>query len=551
MAESTRSSASAGPPRISRTAVLLFTDIEGSVSLKAAHGDVAYADALAAHDAAFRSAMQASPGGRILKDTGDGFMAELPTSGDAVTVALLFQAALRATRGDDGGGRPAIDARVGIHQGQILELEPEPTGLPKVVGAAADLAARLMGLAKGGQILVSRAVFDDARQYVREHPAAAAAGAICGEGRDLRWVAHGSYQLHGWDDALEVFEVVPACREPLRPASGQHARRIDDSRAAPHLVRARPTDPNRRFPVHALLAALLLIAGIAAVVGRMQYARWKADWRAYCTEYTGWFKPFLTEYEADGDLRDTIEADPYLKEHVLAPLEAARAANVRLRLQDISGRTLTDDAQAADVPLNRQAARDTRAALHLVRTLRARLEGPEGIGLNDLAATESRWRDRGWLGPANYLAELRRTAQLRPDASFAAAIVDARDAQSAIGGIEGLWTAVEEHRATLEATDSEMLQRYGALVRRATRIEPAENGRESLLFLARILNSARNEGKALTDAFTPQRAKALNWPKVREWERSQPLERFEDLRAWPDEILKNDKYRLDPARARD
>ena len=57
-------------------------------------------------------------------------------------------------------------------------------------------------MAEGGQILLTRAVFDSARQFIREIPdAPASAGVVLG------WEAHGAYVVRGMENPVEIFEV--------------------------------------------------------------------------------------------------------------------------------------------------------------------------------------------------------------------------------------------------------------------------------------------------------------------------------------------------------
>src|SRR5205814_2932092 len=95
-----------------------------------------------------------------------------------------------------------IKSRVGIHVGQVTEWDEAFGGHPKLIGLAADIASRVMGLARGSQILLTRAAFDDGRQFVRSHPAV--------QSDDLpamKWVAHGQYLFDGIEEPLEIFEV--------------------------------------------------------------------------------------------------------------------------------------------------------------------------------------------------------------------------------------------------------------------------------------------------------------------------------------------------------
>lgn len=208
---------SAYPPATSRLMVLMFTDIAGSVALKSELGLPAYSRLLARHDALFRSIVAAIPRASILQDTGDGFYASFATPADAVTAALRFQHGIAAdgfeqsaATGRCQGG--SLSVRVGIHLGQMERLEAVNNEPGKIVGLGADLAARVMGLAMPGQVLMTRAVFDDARLYVRDGAAIANGDAVA-----LQWLAHGRYRMKGQDEPLEVYEVGLSGFSPLAP----------------------------------------------------------------------------------------------------------------------------------------------------------------------------------------------------------------------------------------------------------------------------------------------------------------------------------------------
>src|SRR5688500_7337741 len=144
----------------SRVMVLMFTDVAGSTPLKEKLGMPAYARLISRHDALFKSIVDALPGSLVLQDTGDGFLARFATPSDAVTAALRFQLALTSP---DWADEP-LRVRIGLHLGQMTELEPTPRtngagGYAKVVGVGADMASRVMRLAVPGQILMTRGAF--------------------------------------------------------------------------------------------------------------------------------------------------------------------------------------------------------------------------------------------------------------------------------------------------------------------------------------------------------------------------------------------------------
>lgn len=193
-----------------RLAVLLFTDIVDSVTLQQRVGTEVYAGLLRRHDDVFRGVLAEFPGATVINHTGDGFLARFERSSDAVRAALRFQYRLLA----GPNAEPELSVRVGLHQGEILEDRcPSDGTRPGAVGMAVNLAARVMALAQGGQILLTRPVFDEARLYVREHPPADGGA----ERPVLEWMAHGPYLFKGNAEPVELFEVGARELAPLRP----------------------------------------------------------------------------------------------------------------------------------------------------------------------------------------------------------------------------------------------------------------------------------------------------------------------------------------------
>ena len=205
----------------SRLMVLVFTDIVRSVDLKHKHGDSAAATLITRHDNIFKQLIKSFVGAHTIKDTGDGFLAEFPTTSDAVRFALKFQHAVAS----EPWGDVPVKVRIGVHLGEVSELDREErTGRSKLSGLAVDLTARVMGLAVPNQILLTRAAFDGARQYIRLHPLAEESDRT--QNLALKWMAHGSYIFQGSDEPMEVFEVGPQGIAPLTaPPDSEKARR--------------------------------------------------------------------------------------------------------------------------------------------------------------------------------------------------------------------------------------------------------------------------------------------------------------------------------------
>ena len=189
--------------------VLLQTDIAGSVALQQEVGTAAYKGLIARHDELFAGVVQVAKGGEILRNTGNGFVARFLSASDAVAAALRFQ---YVVHGEAWSPEP-LQVRMGLHLGEVSEVRTDTSGQPRIVGRAVDIVDRLVELGLPGQILTTRAVFDEARQVLRDHPS----GEGVDQGPRLRWMAHGNYLIQGSDDPVRVFEVGGDGIAPLEP----------------------------------------------------------------------------------------------------------------------------------------------------------------------------------------------------------------------------------------------------------------------------------------------------------------------------------------------
>ncbi len=209
------------PVATSRILSLVFTDLADSTALKTQRGDQAVGALITRHRAHVRR-LAAESGGRIIDWAGDGCFLTFETPSAAVLFALRLQQGHH-----EEPDLPGV--RTGIHMGEVSE-RPGPDGdaaYPRVEGLAVDLAARISGLARPGQVLMSSTVADSARQRLQ-------ADAFP---QPVRWRAHGGYALKGFDEALQIreaglegvapFEAPPASEKatPTRPAEPVAARR--------------------------------------------------------------------------------------------------------------------------------------------------------------------------------------------------------------------------------------------------------------------------------------------------------------------------------------
>ena len=94
--------------------------------------------------------------GRIVKNTGDGFLAEFPSVVDAVRCAVEVQGGM-ADREPEVPEERRIRFRIGINLGDVIVEEHD------IFGDGVNVAARLEALAEPGGICLSRVVRDQVR----------------------------------------------------------------------------------------------------------------------------------------------------------------------------------------------------------------------------------------------------------------------------------------------------------------------------------------------------------------------------------------------------
>ena len=96
----------------------------------------------------------AEHGGRIVKSTGDGFLAEFLSAVEAVRAAVQFQTRIKENANGDAEDRRVV-FRVGINIGDVI-VEPHD-----IFGDGVNIAARLEAIAEPGGICISGKVYDE------------------------------------------------------------------------------------------------------------------------------------------------------------------------------------------------------------------------------------------------------------------------------------------------------------------------------------------------------------------------------------------------------
>ncbi|MEP7225089.1 MAG: adenylate/guanylate cyclase domain-containing protein, partial [Actinomycetota bacterium] len=154
-------------------ATILFTDIVGSTDRLAALGDAAWASLLERHNTTVRREL-ARFGGVETDTTGDGFLALFDGPARAIRSALAIREALRDIE---------LEVRAGVHTGEVEQAPDGPRGI------AVHLAARVLGTAGAGEVLVSSTTHDLV------------------EGSGLEFEDRGAHELKGIDGARLLYAV--------------------------------------------------------------------------------------------------------------------------------------------------------------------------------------------------------------------------------------------------------------------------------------------------------------------------------------------------------
>ena len=207
-----------GPAATPQLRTILLTDLVGSTELVEKIGDGAAAELFRAHDRLVLQ-LQERWRGRLI-DRSDGMLLLFERPIDGLGFALDYVRGLREV-----GAPHKVDlkARAGMHVGEVLTWRNSPEAVRvgakpvEVEGLAKPLAARLLGMARPGQVLLSSVAEPLARRSARE---------LGERGLHLAWKSWGRWRLKGFPSAQEVFEAGEPGIAPLRrPVHGPKAWR--------------------------------------------------------------------------------------------------------------------------------------------------------------------------------------------------------------------------------------------------------------------------------------------------------------------------------------
>lgn len=196
-------------PHVPQLRALLFTDLVDSTSLVERIGDTASAELFQQHDRLVLAMQQRWRGQQIDRSDGLFLLFERPV--DALGFALDYQQALRQLGQTN---KVPLSARAGLHVGEVILWNNSAEAIAlgskpvEVEGLAKPMAARLMQLARPGQVLLSAT----AESMVRR-----AVDSLGEVGKGLKWKSFGRWRFKGVAQPMEVFGVV----SPVIPSVGR------------------------------------------------------------------------------------------------------------------------------------------------------------------------------------------------------------------------------------------------------------------------------------------------------------------------------------------
>jgi pilus assembly protein CpaF len=174
------------------TVTIMFTDVEGSTRLLSTRGFTESHEIMRAYETIIEEKV-AEHAGRRIKGLGDGLMISFGSVRHGVECALEIQRAI----GEYSKQNPErkIKVRIGLNTGEVVEEAGD------IFGAAVNVAARVAGKARGGEILVS----DVVRQLV-------------GPMAEMHFALRGRYRLKGFPDRWRLHQVTPGEVKETAPA---------------------------------------------------------------------------------------------------------------------------------------------------------------------------------------------------------------------------------------------------------------------------------------------------------------------------------------------
>jgi pilus assembly protein CpaF len=165
------------------TVTIMFTDVEGSTRLLSTRGFTESHEIMKAYETIIDEKV-AEHAGRRIKGLGDGFMISFGSVRHGVECALEIQRAIAEYSKQNPERK--IRIRIGLNTGEVVEEAGD------IFGAAVNVAARVAGKAKGGEVLVSDVV-----------------RSLVGPMAEMKFAFRGRYKLKGFPDRWRLHQVTP------------------------------------------------------------------------------------------------------------------------------------------------------------------------------------------------------------------------------------------------------------------------------------------------------------------------------------------------------
>ncbi|HEX3509373.1 MAG TPA: ATPase, T2SS/T4P/T4SS family [Candidatus Dormibacteraeota bacterium] len=165
------------------TVTIMFTDVEGSTNLLSTRGFTESHEIMKAYESIIDEKV-AEHAGRRIKGLGDGLMVSFGSSRHGVECAIEIQKAIAEYSRQNPERK--IRIRIGLNTGEVVEEAGD------IFGAAVNVAARVAGKAKGGEILVSDVV-----------------RSLVGPVAEIVFDYKGAYKLKGFPDRWRIHKVTP------------------------------------------------------------------------------------------------------------------------------------------------------------------------------------------------------------------------------------------------------------------------------------------------------------------------------------------------------
>ncbi len=160
---------------------VMFTDMVGSTALTQTKGDAVAQRVVRAHNRITREALT-DYAGKEVKHTGDGIMASFTSTSSGVEAAIKIQRQVEVH--NKANPDLPVHLKIGINAGEPIAEDDD------LFGTTVQLAARIVDKAQSEQIFVS--------EIVR---------GICA-GKSLKFTSRGEYDMKGFGEAMNLFEVV-------------------------------------------------------------------------------------------------------------------------------------------------------------------------------------------------------------------------------------------------------------------------------------------------------------------------------------------------------